>query len=229
MHNPHLTRADDLVTVVFYGDSITEGQYVEAPMRWVDLVSDRLQSRYRDSRFELRLLARGVSGETTRQGLERFPRDLQVHTPDVVTLQFGLNDCNCWQTDQGLPRVSEAAYRANLVEMVTRARHFGASEVILSNNHTTLRHQTLPDGLTLEQRRQRYNELLADVAAETGVTFCDVDAAFRGLDRDALSRLLLPSPDWLHLSEEGHRVYAAVVGPVVERAMEKALKTRGLG
>lgn len=228
MDAPHISRAENLVTVVFFGDSITAGQYVEPPLRWVDLVSEQLQSRYRDCRFQLRLLAHGVSGETTRQGLERFPRDLQVHMPDVVTLQFGLNDCNCWQTDHGLPRVSEAAYRANLIEMVMRARHFGAREVVLSNNHTTLRHQKLPGGLTLEQRRRRYNQLLLEVAAETGATFCDIDAAFTGLDCDALGRLLLPGPDWLHLSPEGHRIYASVVGPLVERAVEQVIDERGL-
>lgn len=217
-------RPRNAVTVVFFGDSITEGQYVAPPLRWVDIVSEGLASRYRDHPLPVQALARGVSGETTRQGLERFPRDVQAHGPDVVTLQFGLNDCNCWQTDRGLPRVSEAAYRANLIEMVTRARHFGARQVILSNNHTTLRHQKLPDGLTLEQRRMRYNRLVAEVAAETGATFCDIDAAFRGLDREALSRQLLPCPDWLHLSEAGHRTYASVVGPVVERAVEQALR-----
>jgi len=220
---------NDVVTVVLFGDSITEGQYVAPPLRWVDLVSERLLSHCRGRRCCLQVLARGISGETTRQGLERFPRDLQAHLPDVVTLQFGLNDCNCWQTDRGLPRVSEPAYRANLVEMITRARHFGAGEVILSNNHTTLRHQTLPDGLTLEQRRQRYNRILGEVAAETGATFCDIDAAFAGLDRGALSRLLLPSPDLLHLSEEGHSVYASVIGPIVERAVERVLDAKGLG
>lgn len=224
---PMLLR-ENLITVVFFGDSITEGQYVAPPLRWVDIVSDALLSCCLDRPLELQLLARGVSGETTRQALERFPRDVQVHMPDVVTVQFGLNDCNCWQTDRGLPRVSEAAYRANLVEMVTRARHFGAGEIILSNNHTTLRHQKLPDGSTLERRRQRYNALLAEVADETGATFCDIDAAFAGLDRDALSRQLLPCPDWLHLSEIGHRTYAAVVGPVVERAVERVLTARGL-
>jgi len=217
-----------LITVVFFGDSITEGQYVAAPGRWVDIVSGRLLLRYLDHPLNLQLLVRGVSGETTRQALERFPRDVQAHAPDVVTVQFGLNDCNCWLTDHGLPRVSEAAYRANLVEMIARARRFGAQEIILSNNHTTLRHKKLLDGLTLEQRRRRYNEIVAEVAAETGVTFCDIDSGFAGLDADALSKQLLPYPDWLHLSEAGHRIYASLIGPFVERAVEKVLAAREL-
>ena len=49
---------------------------------------------------------------------------MQELEPDVMTLQFGLNDCNCWETDRGLPRVSEEAFRANLIEMIERARLF---------------------------------------------------------------------------------------------------------
>ncbi len=223
-----MARPKHLITIVFFGDSITEGQYVAPPDRWVDIVSHDLLLRYIDQPINLHLLTRGVSGETTRQALERFPRDLQAHQPDVVTLQFGLNDCNCWLTDHGLPRVSEAAYHANLVEMITRAAQFGAREIILSNNHTTLRHKRLLDGLTLEQRRQRYNEIVAEVAAKTGVTFCDIAAAFTGFTPDGLQQQLLPYPDLLHLSKIGHRTYASAIGPVVARAVENILQQRGL-
>ncbi|HEV8678170.1 MAG TPA: SGNH/GDSL hydrolase family protein [Stellaceae bacterium] len=223
-----MARAERLITIVFFGDSITEGQYVTPPLRWVDIVSGGLQLRYRDDPFNLLVLVRGVSGETTRQALERFPRDLQAHTPDIVTLQYGLNDCNCWLTDHGLPRVSEAAFRANLVEMIERARRFGAREIILSNNHPTLRHKPLLDGLTLEQRRRRYNEIVADVAAETGVTSCDIEAGFAGLDDAALAGQLIPYPDLLHLSEAGHRRYASLIGPYVERAVEEIMAAREL-
>ncbi len=96
-------------TIVFMGDSITAGQYVDPERRWTALVSDALNRDYLATPINLLLLNRGVSGETTRQGLERFPSDVQQHRPDVMTLQFGLNDCNCWVTDAGLPRVSEAA------------------------------------------------------------------------------------------------------------------------
>ena len=123
------------VTVVFMGDSITEGQYVEESSRWTHLVSASLNLKYLKSPVNLLFVSRGVSGETTRQGLERFPADVQNLQPDVMTLQYGLNDCNCWVTDRGLPRVSEPAYRANLIEMIDRARAFGAGEIVLSTNH----------------------------------------------------------------------------------------------
>ena len=204
------------------GDSITEGQYVDPSLVWTRLVEVKLRAVFGDAgSTELVFLRRGISGETTRQGLERFPRDVQQARPTVMTLQFGLNDCNCWDTDEGHPRVSEAAYRANLVEMIERARLFGTREIVLSTNHPTLRHRKLRNGRTLEEQRVRYNQIVREVAAATHVTLCDIDAGFEGFDDRALRRLLLPEPDVLHLSPEGHEVYADLIFPALRAAIDR--------
>ena len=212
------------VTIVFMGDSITAGQYVDPALRWTSLVGDSIVARYLLTPINFYILNRGISGETTRQGLERFPADVQQHRPDIVTLQFGLNDCNCWVTDAGLPRVSEAAYRANLIEMIERAQRFGARHIILSTNHPTLRHKVLLSGDTLDTRRQRYNEHVREVAALTGVELCDVDEGFVHFGSDKLPALLLPYPDQVHLSIEGHRHYAACIEPYLKRALAAHLR-----
>lgn len=211
------------LTLVYMGDSITEGQYVDAALRWTDLISDRLHRRFLQSAVNLMLLNQGVSGETTRQGLERFARSVQVHQPEIMTLQFGLNDCNCWVTDRGLPRVSLDAYRANLEEMIDRARTFGARQIILSTNHPTLRRKRLLSGESLEDSRRRYNDAVRKIADERNVTLCDIDAAFGGISDDELETLLLPYPDHLHLSPKGHLRYAAVIQKVIEVSIDRVL------
>lgn len=215
------TGSQRRVTVVHMGDSITFGQYVDSALRWTSLVEQRLRERFDDA-LDLVSLNRGISGETTRMGLERFPADVQEARPDVMTLQFGLNDCNCWQTDGGLPRVSERAFTANLVEMVTRARRFGALEIVMQTNHRTLRRAPLPSGEVYEDANARYSALLADVAVEVGAALCDMRAVFEPFDDETLLRLLLPAPDVLHLSEDGNAVYADAVYPYVEAAVERA-------
>lgn len=207
--------------LVHMGDSITEGQYIDPSIRWSSLVSRRLAERFGEDRFMS--INRGISGETTRMGLERYPGDVQQSTPDVMTLQFGLNDCNCWDTDHGLPRVSEAAFVANLAEMVDRARVFGAREIIMATNHRTLRRQPLPSGEVFEDANARYSELLREVAKDKGLPLCDIRAAFEPYSDEELDRLLLPYPDHLHLSVEGNAVYADVIWPFVESAMESLL------
>jgi lysophospholipase L1-like esterase len=214
-------QANADLTVVHMGDSITFGQYLDPSVRWTSFVEDRLRDAFPD--VDTRAFNRGISGETTRMGLERFPRDVQELRPDVMTLQFGLNDCNCWVSDEGLPRVSEAAFRANLVEMIERARRFGARAVVLSTNHRTLRRDVLPSGEVYEDANERYSEIVRDVAAEAGVDLCDIRAAFEPFDDDKLAAMLLPTPDLLHLSEEGNAVYAEAIWPHVERAATAAL------
>jgi acyl-CoA thioesterase-1 len=216
------------ITILYMGDSITEGQYVHHSRCWTTLVSSSLRKRYHDHDSDFHFFFnRGVSGETTRQGLERFPRDVQNVRPDVMTLQFGLNDCNCWDSDMGLPRVSEAAYRANLVEMIVRARRFGAERVILSTNHPTLRHKKLASGQTLEERRKAYNEIVREVGAATGATLCDIDRVFSShAGASSLNDLLLPEPDVLHLSIAGHTLYADAIFPHVAAAVDDIMAQR---
>lgn len=201
------------------GDSITEGQYVNPPDRWVDIAIDHFARTYLDSDHVLRFVVSGVSGETTRQGLERFPDAVQRHLPQIVTIQFGLNDGNCWATDWGVPRVSEGAFRANLIEMIDRCRTFGARHIILATNHATLRRETLISGTSIEDQRRRYNEIIRDVAAETGVTLHDVAGAFEHFNDTELAELLLPYPDLLHLSPKGHQIYFESLKPFLADAI----------
>jgi acyl-CoA thioesterase-1 len=111
-----------LMKIIALGDSIAYGQNVRACEAW-PAVLERLTGH--DVRNE------GVCGETTRLGLERFPKAVQLHKPDVVVIQYGHNDCQIWETDNGLPRVSAQAYAANIIEMAERSAAAGARTLII--------------------------------------------------------------------------------------------------
>jgi lysophospholipase L1-like esterase len=207
------------VRVVHLGDSITFGQHIAPTVRWTSIIRDRLVDRYRHTDISIETVNSGVSGETTRMALERFPRDLQAFEAPVVTIQFGLNDCNCWATDRGLPRVSPAAFEANLVEMVARARHFGARHVVLATNHRTLRRTVLPNGEIYEEANARYTALIRNVAKAVNVELCDIRAVFDPFDDTRLDELLLAPPDQVHLSETGNLVYADAIWPHIANAV----------
>lgn len=210
---------------VFFGDSITAGQHVPTERHWTTLLSERLGS---DAEFaRVKFAVGAVSGETTRQGLERFPAEVQKLRPDVVVVQFGFNDCNRWQTDGGLPRVSEMAFEANLLEMIARARHFRASQVILSTNHPTLRTVVFDDGTPYEACRRRYNEIIRAVAHRAQVILHDIESGF-ATNRRRLNDLLLPPPDLLHLSKTGHALYADLLEPTLRKCLREAAAREGL-
>lgn len=176
--------------VVCIGDSITAGQYLaEGEKAWPALLQ----------LYEVK--AAGISDDTTRLGLERFPRDVQRHQPMAVVIQFGHNDCNRWLTDRGLPRVSEWAYRANLTEMIDRCRAFGAEPFLctLIPSHKNLRHT---------QDLMHYDEALRGVAEDTQTRVIDVRAAWGGLE--------LLMPDGIHPTQAGHRRYAETVQAAID-------------
>ena len=99
--------------VACLGDSITFGQHLAERDAWPSVLAGL-------SGWET--IGRGVCGDTTRLALERLHRDALSLAPDVLVVQFGLNDCNRWDTDHGLPRVSVEAFEANLAEIVAKAR-----------------------------------------------------------------------------------------------------------
>ncbi len=211
----------DKLAFVQFGDSITVGQHINPEFRWSTLVDEHLRAVLEPLGVELESHNRGISGETTRQGLERFPEDVQHFKPRLLTLQFGMNDCNCWATDAGLPRVSEGAYMANLTEMIARARHFGTEAILLLTNPRSLRRSLMASGEPYDDANARYSELMRAVAAETGTTICDVRRRFDEFSDEELASLLFPEPDLLHLSESGNAVYAEIVAqPIVDAALE---------
>jgi len=212
------------VSIVYFGDSITEGQYVDPQLRWSNLVSQSLKKQYSDS-VEIIGYNRGISGHTTVQGMLRFPQDVQQNTPDILTLQFGFNDCNHWDSDKGYPRVSRSTFKSIIEEMIDRARHFGTEHIILSNNHKSLKSNILPGNTTLEQERAIYNDIIKDIASEQEVTFCDIDAWFNQVDNASYEDYLLPEPDLLHLSELGHQHYANAIKPYLQCAIEDIIAT----
>jgi lysophospholipase L1-like esterase len=208
--------------VTFFGDSICYGQHVSPHLGWVTRIGAQLEAEATAAgRPQVRLINASISGNTTRMALERMPFDVQSHRVDIGYVQFGLNDLNCWLTDGGLPRVSPAAFAANLHEMIDRMERCGARHVLIGTNHPTTRDVEPMAGTstTFESCNLRYNELIRIVASARGETVVLVDHAAawqRALD-DGIPLSSLVMHDGLHLARAGHDLYLATCAPVMSR------------
>lgn len=199
-----------------FGDSIAFGQLVSPHLVWVTRLA---QWAAVESSEQLLVQNAGVNGNTTRQGLERFHFDVISHSPRYLIVQFGLNDCNKWMTDNGLPRVSLPSFRSNLNEILSRARASYVEHVFVNTNHPTAKKEPLgSDGDDDYQLANRcYNaairELMEDLTGSADwLTLIDIESLWHGrLSRGdaALSELLLD--DGIHLSELGHAWYYEIV------------------
>lgn len=177
------------VTIVAYGDSITAGFAVRRgfPSFWKEM----LDEKYPEAGLEM--INSGISGDTTMDGLSRLDWAALSYEPDLVTINFGINDC---VLGLGLEE-----FEMNLVEMVRRIRAGPGSEVLLLSSQTL---ETSPyDRLVLD-----YYQAIERVAREMDVGFVDVHGAWmRRVEQGTpLSSLILPGLD--HPNEAGYRIIA---------------------
>lgn len=177
------------VTIVAFGDSITAGYAVRRgfPSFWKEM----LIRKYPEAR--IKLINAGTSGDTTMDGLARLDWTVLSYEPDLVTINFGINDC---VLGLGLEE-----FEMNLVEMVRRIRSGPGSEILLLSSQPL---ETPPyDRLVLD-----YYQAIERVAGEMDVGFADVYRAWMKRVRAGtpLSSVILPGLD--HPNEAGYRIIA---------------------
>ena len=214
--------------VTFFGDSICVGQGVSIHAGWVTRLAQQLDQFALTTNRELIVTNASSNGSTTRQELERMPYEVQSQGVDILIVQFGLNDCNFWKTDGGIPRVSPDSFAANLREIVVRGQTFGARHVFLNSNHPTIRDkETFPNTtMTYEKSNRTYNQIIRNVAIEfnRSLTLNDVELIFDEVtnsDREELKLLLLD--DGLHLSRKGHDLYFDIVAEKIRCCVRNLL------
>ena len=213
----------------FFGDSICVGQHVSIHRGWVPRLSAWLEAQQEEWNLEVGVTNAAVNGRTTRQALEEMPYQVQSHRPDLMLVQFGMNDCNYWRTDAGLPRVSYRAFAANLREIVDRGLAVGAKSVVMQTNHPTPRTvDVFPETeTTYQQSNRRYNEAVREVQLEfTGdpVVLSDIESQFDQALADAGETAAdIVLEDQLHLNVRGHDLYFEMTRPIIDRAVREHL------
>lgn len=206
------------MNIYFFGDSISFGQGISVDLTWVNRMAQELHQQY--GRDKVTVINASINGNTTRMALERMPYDIQSHNVDVLVVGFGMNDCNYWVTDKGVPRVSPKAFKANLEEIVERAFHFGAKEVLLRTNHPSPRKDYMINtGITYGESNHLYNNIIREIAEDNSqIKFVDIERQFdRYTMEHGIELRQLTLPDGVHLSLQGHDVYFECMYPVISQ------------
>jgi acyl-CoA thioesterase I len=106
-------------TILVFGDSLSAAYGIRPEQGWVALLTQRLQAQG----YGYQIVNASVSGETSSGGLQRLPRALQLHQPQVVILELGAND--------GLRGLPITEMRQNLGQMLQLAQASGARVLLL--------------------------------------------------------------------------------------------------
>jgi acyl-CoA thioesterase-1 len=108
---------DTRPVIVCFGDSLTAG-YMAGPG---NSYPDSLQKLLDDAGYHYHVINEGVSGNTTKDGVDRLP-DVLHWKPAIIIIAFGGND--------GLRGLPIASTRDNLSQIVAQAKASGAHVVL---------------------------------------------------------------------------------------------------
>ena len=167
--------------IVFAGDSVTdmnsakpvgEGLFDTLGFGYVRMVENLLMSVYPE--YNIRVTNSGIGGNTSRDLLNRWERDVLNLNPDWVSIMIGINDVWRQFDSPALPNqhVLPEEYAANLEEMVTRLQ--GKANVILMTPYYMEPNQED----AMRRRMDEYGAIVRRVAERHGCLFVDLQAMF---------------------------------------------------
>lgn len=200
------TRQHQPVTVVVWGDSI-------AASGWPQLM-ERTWNVCSNAGTAIRVVNSGRGGNPAARARHEFLTSVLIHRPEVVIIQFGLNDQRYDGSRGALPLSTPEEFGDHLGEMIRCCRVQACAEVLVFGNHRTLVPLLMPSGLSYDDTVQRYKRVAAQAAAVGGARFVDMELALRHPDVP-YTRLL--SDDGVHLSELGKQFYARVAASELQR------------
>jgi acyl-CoA thioesterase-1 len=110
--------AQDTFTILFLGDSLTEGYGLEEGESFPDMLSDRYAA---EGRKNLKIINGGISGSTSASALTRLQWYIRAQ-PDLLVLSLGAND--------GLRGLSVDALKTNLIKTIEFAQSMDVKVVL---------------------------------------------------------------------------------------------------
>lgn len=192
--NQELINGENWPSVVFMGNSITEG--------WVKTHPEFFQKN--------NYLGRGISGQTSPQMLIRFTADVLDLNPEVVVILAGTNDIAANTGFSSVKMISD-----NIKAMAMLAKH-GNIKVVLSSVLPVYDYPWRP-GLEPVAKIEELNSWIKNYAKKNGHIYLDY---FNHLSDDKKGMKKIYSEDGVHPNAQAYEV----MEPLAKDAIKKALK-----
>lgn len=218
----------DKPTIVTFGDSTTA---TRGPLVVYSML---LEKELPAAGIPVKVVNSGIGGHTTQNAIARFDKDVLQHEPDLVVIQYGINDSavDVWRDPPATQsRVSVEQYDANLRKMIKQLKEKQISVILMTPNSL----RWIPRMKQLYGKPpydpddpQGFNVLLKSYAAaarkiakEENVPLVDVYAAFENYDKQdnqAADDLLL---DGMHPNTKGQKLVADLLLPQITAVLAK--------
>ncbi|MFN0111259.1 MAG: arylesterase [Blastocatellia bacterium] len=189
------TSAEDLPTIVAFGDSLTAGYGLSDEQSYTTL----LQRKLDENGFRYRVVNAGVSGDTSAGGARRIDWALQSGNVKILILELGGND--------GLRGLPVSEMKKNLEQVIERAQSAGMT-VLLAGMEA-------PPNFGADYTRE-FRQAFRDLAKEYKIPF--IPFVLLGVGGDPR----LNQPDGIHPNAEGEKVMTETVWRALEPLLTKS-------
>ncbi len=213
------------LTIVCFGDSTT------APRSGITIYPMLLEWELEGSGRAIKIVNAGRGSDSTESARERFEPQVLAHKPDLVVLQFGLNDSaiDVWR-GQTEPRLPIDEYERNLERFVTELKAVGSRVILMTPNPVrwTDKLKELygkppynpddPDGFNGLVRE--YAERCRQVAARQQVPLVDTFTMFQDYGKQDGQTVDALLSDGMHPNDAGHALEADALLPIIREMFD---------
>lgn len=199
---------------LFFGDSITYGEYDGVFGGWVDILKRYALQRFHEGSNEVILFNLGIGGETTEGLLKRMPYELAARNSaegNIIFMGYGANDL---VVKEGSQLVAPEKFRENIKIAVQHAKQYSTDIYLVSILPLAQKVdgvETPAGKLRTHTEVLRYNQILKEVADENTLHYIDF---YKAILED---KEILLSEDGVHPNEKGYGVMAETALPIIEK------------
>lgn len=180
---------------VAFGDSITEGYGVSEG--WPEKLVKQLIKKYPKAQIEL--VNKGRSGDTAEDGLFRLDSDVIGLNPDLVTINFGINDAM-----SAVPLVN---FENHLNEIISQIKAKTESDILAITS------EILEDE-EADKLVRKYYDKIQKVSREQKIAFVDIHRYWHQKIREGVELMSLLIPGLDHPNEEGYKLFAKIISEI---------------
>lgn len=183
------------VNIICHGHSVPAGYFVTPVVDTFNAYPHLLHCELK-GRFPwavINVIVTAIGGENSENGAVRFEKDVLSHNPDVITIDYALND-----RPMGLEKT-----KVNLVSMIEKALKKNVNVILLTPTGDTGARMDDPKDLINQQA-----ELIRTLAAEYHTELADSLAAFQGYVRNG-GKLQDLMSQCNHPNRKGHDLVVA--------------------
>lgn len=173
---------EDMDRIVFAGDSVTdmgsaqpvgEGLFDNLGIGYVRIIDNMLAAYYPERR--IRVTNSGISGNTSRDLLARFQRDVVDLKPDWVSICIGINDVWRQFDSPAIPdeQVFPEEYEQNVEKMIVEIKDKVKGVFLLSPYYMEPNRED-----KMRSRMDEYVAVCAKLAGKHGCTFVDFQQVY---------------------------------------------------